>query len=232
MAYELDNDHDHNANSEPRVSAARSLAVILGALAVATGLSVMWLSELDATSSLEQAAARLGVTDASRERLREDFRYALLEFGKDTCDEENRTRAGKAAVAYYETLLEKPFTEAGLEMTAEALCQPATRRGVHPFEVLILGGRQTLPWGCLPLAWRTPVDLALQARLEQAIRSGTLTSSSLTGTLALIAQPLPGGHLVNSCRRPNKDSSRRDLPVNAAPNDDSGPRRRYRGSWW
>lgn len=197
------------------------LAVILATLV----LWAIWPKDIDHRASLAEAAARLGVTDEVRASLRNDLQKTIGYLGGDLCDESLRDQVGRAAVAYYETLLEKPVMEAGLEMTYDSRCMPRISLGTHPFEALRsrggLGGNLTLPWNCLPEKWRTPTDRALQARLEQLIKSGHITSESLTGTLAVIARPTRVSPLRGLCRRPTHEVSRsRPLPLNYVPPDD------------
>ena len=208
---------------------AAGLAIFLSA----AGYAMVRLGEVDHTATLEQAAIGQGVTDEVRAKLRQDFAKALIEMERELCDEWLRDRAGKQAVLYYETLLEKPVIAAGLEMTYHNRCQPKLNRNSHPFERLIngggLGSNLTLPWDCLPDHWRTPTDRALQAALESVLRAGHLTNDSLTGTLALIARPTMLGPLPGLCRRPPPDIYQRpNLPLIAEPTDDWDRRSRRR----
>ncbi len=184
---------------------------------------VFWSGEGEHTA-FERAAAQLGVTDASRAELRERARSELTKLQSEICDESFRDRAGAAVVAYYETLLERPLVQAGLEMSYETRCQKKTDSNAHPLQALLarrgLGVRLALPWDCQPSHWRTPLDRAVQSRIEQLIAAGLLTSDSLSGTLALIARPMHVSPLRKSCRRPTDNSTRRRLPLIASPPDE------------
>ncbi len=202
-------------------------------LVALVGAAIAWsYASDDHKSSFERAAAKFGVTDALRADLRQQFQKTLVEMDRDICDETLRDRAGKAAVAYYETLIEKPVTEAGLEVTYDSRCQSRPDRNRHPFEQLFmqrgLGSNLTLPWDCMPSHWRTPLDRALQAKLEQMIISGRLTSESLSGTLAIISRPTKLSAIPGMCRRASSDTARRNLPLINAPTDDWDRGRRRR----
>lgn len=145
-----------------------------------------------------ESAAKLGVTGEVRHELRDHFQKELQKMEGDLCEETYRVRAGKAAVKYYETLLEKPVLAAGLEFTYDNRCQLRADKNVHPLERLLsvkgLGTNLTLPWDCLPSSWRTPMDRALQAKLERLLSNGYLTTDTLSGTRCYCpfakAQPL------------------------------------------
>jgi hypothetical protein len=228
-------------DDEDDTSASPSLSrLLVGGLVVAvagTLAAVLFLAEPDYTTSIEKAAANAGVTDELRLKLRLDFEKSLVEVGQEPCDEGLRDRVGKAAVIYYETLLEKPITAAGLEMTYASRCQPKLDPRTHPMEIILahqgLGEGLSLPWGCLPSHWRTPADRAIQARIEHLIRTGMLTSDSLSGTLAIVARPKRGSPIAAMCAARSHFSGRREqLPVNAAPTDDWDRRPRGRRSYW
>ncbi len=212
----------------PLVPAGIAVGVLLFA-----GLVIAMSREPDNSSLLEKAALKLGVTDEVRTTLRQQFLKAMNDMQSELCDESLRDRAGRAAVQYYETLLEKPVTEAGLEITYQNRCQVRLNRNTHPFQQMFavsgLGSNLVLPWDCLPGHWRTPTDRALQAKLEQVLRTGHLTNDSLKGTLALLARPTKLSPIPALCNRETSSSNRRpNLPLISAPTDDwdRTPRRR------
>jgi hypothetical protein len=218
---------------------SQSLIWLVAAVAVmvvaGTGLALSLNREADPKVTLEQAALTLGVTNEVRLKLRQDFQKALLDMERDLCEETLRDKAGKVAVRYYETLLEKPVIAAGLEVTYHNRCRPRPDANSHPFERIIaghgLGSNLTLPWDCLPDHWRSPIDRALQARLERVISVGHLTNDSLTGTLALVARSTKLSPIRSICHRPSHESSRQpNLPLISEPTDDwdrRGRRRRW-----
>jgi hypothetical protein len=212
----------------PLIPAAVAVGVVLFA-----GLAIAMSRQPDHNDLLEKAAVKLGVTSEVRAALRQQLLKAMHDMDRELCDESLRDRAGRAAVQYYETLLEKPVTEAGLEMTYHNRCQLRLNRGSHPFERLFsvsgIGSNLTLPWDCLPDHWRTPIDRAIQAKLEQVLRAGYLTNDSLKGTLAMLARPTKLSPISSLCNRPSYSSDRRrELPLISAPTDDwdRTPRRR------
>ena len=207
-------------------------AMIAGAAAFA----VMQPREVDAQAVLERAAVAGGLTEQRRMALREKLSRTMREMQENLCDESSRDDAGKAAVAYYEQILEKPVIAAGLEATYHNRCQRRFNQSNHPFEQLIqaitargLGSNLQLPWDCLPDSWRTPADRALQAKLEEFLRTGYLTSESLSGTLALIARSKKSSPLPRLCYRPPPSTRATNLPLISEPTDDwdrQGRRRR------
>lgn len=218
---------------------AAVLPWIIGGVCAIAGLGVVFagltLSATDPRVSFEQAALRLEVTDQVRTQLRMDFEKALLAMEEDLCEETYRNRAGKAAVRYYETLLEKPIISAGLEVSYHNRCQSRPRGTSHPLERIFatsgIGANLTLPWDCQPDRWRSPMDRALQMKLQWTINVGHLTSENLTGTLALLARSPKLSPIPNLCtRRQSYGHDRRpNLPLISTPTDDwdrTGRRRR------
>ena len=135
------------------------------------------------------AASQLSITDSVRSSLRQEFSHALNEMERNLCDNSLREIAGQTAVAYYEALVEKPVIKAGLQLNRRGICEPANG-STEPLTLSQFNPNGLrLPWDCMPGSWRTPLDLALQAKLEQYLRSGVLTSESLTGTLSALAKP-------------------------------------------
>lgn len=208
----------------------------LAAVAVTGAALAVWqLSGSDHNASFEQSASKLGVTEELRADLRHQFEKDLLGMEREICDESMRDKAGRTAVKYYETLLERPVIDAGLEMTYDSRCQLRADRNSHPFERLFakrgLGSNLTLPWDCMPARWRTPLDRALQAKLEHVIGTGLLTNDSLTGTLAVVARPTKLSPIGRLCNQPAYRHERRpNLPLISAPTDDwdrQSRRRRY-----
>lgn len=199
-----------------------AVATVVAVLLVG-GLTYWFSTETDSTTRFEQAAAKLGITDTVRAELRLKFQTALLNMEADVCEEGLRDEAGKAAVLYYETLLEKPVTEAGLTITYDSRCQQRLPKDTHALEFLIaqrgLGKNLVLPWACMPSRWRTPIDRALQSKLEHIIGSGRLTSESLSGTLAVLAKPTKLSSLKGVCTRTQSFGPPRQYPVLPGPND-------------
>lgn len=200
-------------------------AAIMVPVAVAAALAGWLLSPgPDVATRLEEAASRLGITEALRSERREALRAAIADFEEEPCDEGLRERAGKAVVAYYETLLERPIIEAGLIMTYEARCEPRKDGRLKVVDAMMprrgINGMLGLPWACLPAGWRTPADWALQTKLERSIFSGQLPSHVLTGTLAIVAKPTLAEGAAAACRKPQYHSPPRQLPVLPAPQDD------------
>lgn len=190
----------------------------------------------NARTQFSEAAASLGISEKKRIELRGDFERAMDAFLQNTCDENLRNIVGVTAVDYYETLLEKPFSKAKLYMTSSNVCAVRPNGELAATDPLAIAERfqrrLRLPWDCMPDDWRTPVDLALQSKLEASIHNGTLTSGSFTGTLALLAMPWEKSPQRNICRvaQPAMDRSRPNLPVLAAPRDswsEGSRRRRY-----
>ncbi|MCB1549989.1 MAG: hypothetical protein KDJ41_19480 [Hyphomicrobiaceae bacterium] len=227
-----------NSQDEPEnadeTSYGTLLVVVIAAFGVllAAGIFMFGSSGTSPTVTFERSLQKLGLTDATHAGLRDQFQLALQNMQEDMCDESLRDRAGHAAVAYYETLLEKPLSDAGLTGTYDHRCQPLAEKGMHPLTYLLtrrgLGSNLTLPWACMPDRWRGPRDRALQSRLEYFLRAGFLTTESLSGTLKLIARPLETSPLKYRCRKFRHDSRRRHLPTLAAPSDDWDRRRRRR----
>lgn len=174
------------------------------------------------------AVNELGVTDTIHTKLRDDFERAALEMQRAPCDEDARARVGRAAVAYYETLLEKPFVKANLRMTRRGVCTGQGEAKSEPLSLIeAFRGGLRLPWDCMPEEWRTPLDLALQAKLEGDIRSIRLTTESLSGTLGLLSQSWEQSSYRHACepRAPRPESKKR-LPILAEPVDDWSRSRR------
>ena len=218
----------------PLILAGVAAVVMLG-----IGMAYARLNNGDEITRFAEAAAKLGVTTEVRQELREQFQKELQKMEGDLCEEIYRVRAGKAAVKYYETLLEKPVLAAGLEFTYDNRCQLRADRNVHPLQRFLsvkgLGTNLTLPWDCLPSSWRTPMDRALQAKLESMLTYGHLTTDTLSGTLAVIARSPRLSPVVMSCKRSAAESSRgsaraSNLPLISTPTDDwdrGSRRRRY-----
>jgi hypothetical protein len=192
-------------------------------------------------SQFREAAIALGITEAKHQALREDFEQTTILMDREPCNDSYRRVAGQAAVAYYETLLERPFMRAKLEMTQRSVCAvkingKATTHTPHEplsFVQAFQNGLR-LPWDCMPDEWQTPPDLALQAKLELNIKTGRLTSDALTGTLGLLASSWEGSVQARNCEptasRISSSSSRGNIPLLAAPKDSwdgGGRRRRY-----
>lgn len=181
-----------------------------------------------------EAFAAQGVPAKKLAEIRLQFERASLDKERDPCNDSYRMIAGQAAVEYYEVLLEKPFLRAKLTMTDRNVYSSDSRGAIVRREPLSLAAAFNqglrLPWDCLPDEWRTPVDLALQSKLESDIRDGRLTSDALEGTLGLLSRPLEKSPHLSSCVekttvKPNTYTKR--LPLLAAPPDDwSGSRRR------
>lgn len=189
----------------------------------------------DPRAEFRNAAVAVGVTDELREELRTTLTRAMIALENDGCDEIVRDRAGKAAVAYYETLLEKPFAKARLHMTRRGVCAVTREDLANRADPLSLvadfQNGLRLPWDCMPIEWRTPSDLALQAKIESSIRSYLLSSEDLKGTLGILAKSWENSSLWRRCRAkqfPNSSNSRSPLPLIASPPDDwdRTPRRR------
>lgn len=200
------------------------------AIVAAAYLASHWRSPPDeARTQFLKAATKLGITEAKRTALRNDLQQALLEMERYKCEENQRLVAGQIAVAYYETLLEKPVVAANLHMTRRGICEV---RSEKPEEPLALArpfyGSLRLPWDCMPSEWRTPLDLALQAKIEQAIELGLLTTEGMTGTLGVISKSWNESQFKRQCAPRTvyeAPSYPRNLPVLAAPRD-SWDRRR------
>lgn len=202
------------------------VAIVLP-VAVAAGLIGWWMTPPPSPILIfERTAANLGITADRRKELSDALQSAFRDLEEVPCDEGLRERAGAAAVAYYETLLERPLLVANLGMTYESLCQPKLDKNAHPLEPLLnrrgLGMNLKLPWSCMPVTWRPPVERALQTRLEGYLASGRIPADAFTGTLALIATPLKRSPLRHECQSSSSGGSgyRRPLPVEAAPRDD------------
>ena len=224
------------------LSRGTNLPLIIAAgaagLVICIGVAVANFNSDSHVTRFAESAAKLGVTEEVRQELREQFQKELQKMDGDLCEETYRVRAGKAAVKYYETLLEKPVLAGGLEFTYDNRCQHRTGFQVHPLERMLsvkgLGGNLTLPWDCMPSSWRTPTDRALQAKLEKMLSVGYLTTDTLSGTLAVIARSPKLSPIASICRRPAESSRgyRRasDLPLISTPTDDwdrGSRRRRY-----
>lgn len=213
--------------SEPASTA--SVWIIGAAVAVAVtmvAVAVAWSMTPVATPQARflEAVQRLGLTDEIRAELSEALRAGLNDIEELPCDEGIRERAGAAAVAYYETLIEKPMAVAELAISHNSQCQAQTDKKAHPVEPLVhhrtLGGNLRLPWTCMPDRWRTIPDRVLQTKLEAGMASGRLPSEALSGTLALIALPLRRGPLAHECNKP-APAYRPNLPLQAAPVDEA-----------
>jgi hypothetical protein len=211
--------------------------VLIALPVVAAAMALGWLLKPAsiAAERLERAAGELGVSDAVRHELGETLYFAFRDLDEVPCDRGLHERTGKAAVAYYETLLEKPLLKAGLTVSYDTFCEQPPTADIHPLAPLLarrgLGGGLKLPWSCMPERWRTPTHRALQTRLEYYVGSGRLPAEGLSGTLALIARPMRQGALQGECLRPSYGGApqhRPNLPVQAAPLDDWDrvPRRR------
>lgn len=172
------------------IGAGIAAAVALVAVAVAWGMAPVATPQ----ARFQEAAHRLGITDEIRTELSEALRTGLSDIEELPCDEGIRDRAGAAAVAYYEALLEKPMAAAALAINLQ------------------------LPWSCMPDRWRTIPDRVLQQKLEGGMASGRLPAESLTGTLALIALPLRRGPLAHECNK-SVPPYKPNLPLQAAPAD-------------
>jgi hypothetical protein len=188
----------------------------------------------DPKDQFREAVVVLGITNDKHRQLRSEFEFASLEMERNPCNDSLRQIAGQTAVAYYETLLERPFVKAKLEMTQRNLCSGKIDGKWVPAEPLTLiqafHNGLRLPWECLPADWRTPTDLALQAKLEADIRGWRLTSDALTGTLGLLAKPWDNSPHARACEAPPSQvdrSPRTQLPLVSAPPDSwSNGRRR------
>ena len=215
-------------SSLPVLAIAIAVVIVAAAVAMTWALALPSASQRFATSALE-----LGVTDAMREQLGAALQSALTDLDEVPCDEGLQSRAGKAAVAYYETLLEKPIVAAGLMVTFDSYCRELPSKNDHPLTPLVrrlgLGANLRLPWSCMPDGWRTPLHRALQTRLEAGLATGRLPADALTGTLSMIARPQKQGALAYQCNR-RALPYRPNLPVQAAPQDDwdRAPRARFR----
>lgn len=215
--------------------------VVYAALAVlgcAVGLGAAWhvRSYIHTPQrSFAKSAEALGLTESARQEVRSEFSLRLIEMEADPCNYTRRKNAGRAAVAYYETVLEKPFVAARLTIAKRGICETSKEEAgyrMDPFS-LVHEFRKglRLPWDCLPIEWRTPEDLALQAKLEANIRNGLLNAQSLTGTLGVLSTPWELSPYAARCQiRPTShshDGSRRSLPLISSPPDDwVGSRRR------
>jgi len=189
---------------------------------------------VDPHQQYQEAATALGLTDRKHEQLRDDFEKAAIALERNLCDDSLRQVAGQTAVEYYETLLEKPLAKAGLGMTQRGVCGVKDKGGkVSVTEALSLvysfRNGLRLPWDCMPAHWRTPSDLALQAKLEADIREGHLTADALTGTLGLLAKPWELSKLASLCKpQPGytQNSYAKPLPLLSPPPDSWSGRRR------
>lgn len=207
------------------------LALLAGGLlilAVAAYISVSKpkVPQADARTRFMQAAATLGITDEKRKMLRDDLQRDLIYMESDKCDETRRALAGLSAVAYYVTLLEKPVIAAKLHMTRRGICEVATEKPEEPLSIARnFSGGLRLSWECMPGEWRTPLDLALQAKIEQGIALGVLTSEAMSGTLGVAAVSWKDSQFHARCspaQRYEPSSSFRNLPVLSAPRDSWG----------
>ena len=200
------------------IGAGVAAAVALVAVAVAWGMAPVASPQ----ARFQEAAHRLGITDEIRTELSEALRTGLSDIEELPCDEGIRDRAGAAAVAYYEALLEKPMAAAELAISHNAQCLARIDRKSHPLELVVhhrsFGGNLQLPWSCMPDRWRTIPDRVLQQKLEGGMASGRLPAESLTGTLALIALPLRRGPLAHECNK-SVPPYKPNLPLQAAPAD-------------
>lgn len=202
------------------------IAVVLP-VAVMISLVGWWLTPpSNPILAFDRAATELGVTAERRKELSDTLQAAYNDLEEVPCDEGLLDRAGRATVAYYETLLEKPLLAANLGMTYESFCQPKLDKNAHPLEPLLnrrgLGMNLKLPWTCMPLNWRPPLERALQTRLEGYLASGRIPADAFTGTLALIATPRKRSPLQHECRSSSSAgySQQRSLPVERVPLDD------------
>lgn len=202
------------------------------------GTSLITMFSATPKSQFRDAAIALGVTDAKRKALRADFETATLLMDREPCNESYRKTAGQSAVTYYETLLERPFIRAKLEMTNRSVCASNANsaqmtRAQEPLSLVqAFHNGLRLPWDCMPDEWRTPSDLALQAKLELNIKSARLTSDALTGTLGLLATTWENSPQARACNptAPYRSQSdyRAPLPKLAPPRDSWDGRARHR----
>ena len=111
--------------------------IIAVALAIGAGAAVWALAPTTAAQSFEATAHELGITEATRESLGKALHAALRDMSEAPCDDGLHARAGRAAVAYYETLLEKPILAAGLNVTYDSFCTTLPTKDDHPLTPLL-----------------------------------------------------------------------------------------------